>query len=102
MSAAEELAKLGPLSKANPDLMKAFGAFDQAVFADGALDKKTKELLAVAVALTTQCQYCLAIHTENARTAGASDAELAEVTYVAAALRAGAAVTHGANHVVTG
>ena len=102
MAASDELAKLGPLSKANPDLMKAFGAFDAAVMGDGALDKTTKELIAVAVALTTQCQYCLTIHSEAARGAGATDAELAEVTYVAAALRAGAAVTHGANHVVTG
>ncbi|MEM7505129.1 MAG: carboxymuconolactone decarboxylase family protein [Pseudomonadota bacterium] len=100
MSASEELAKLRPLSKANPDLMKAFGAFDEVAMRAGALDKKTKELIAVAVALTTQCQYCLTIHTEAARKAGATDAELSETTFVAAALRAGAAVTHGANYVV--
>lgn len=100
MSASEELNKLGPLSKLNPEMMKAFGAFDAAVMADGALDKKTKELIAVAVALTTQCEYCLTIHSEFARTAGATDEELAEVTFVAAALRAGAAITHGANKVI--
>ena len=102
MAASDELAKLGPLSKATPDMMQAFGAFDAAVMGDGALDKKTKELIAVAVALTTQCQYCLIIHSEAARKAGATDAELAEATFVASALRAGAAITHGANHVVTG
>ncbi|MEO1000594.1 MAG: carboxymuconolactone decarboxylase family protein [Pseudomonadota bacterium] len=102
MSAQEELAKLGPLGKTVPELMQAFGAFDAAVMKDGALDKKTKELIAVAVALTTQCQYCLAIHSEAARKAGASEAELAEAGWVAAALRAGAAVTHSANHVITG
>ena len=75
--------------------MKAFGAFDAAAMADGAVSKKTKELIAVAVALTTQCQYCLIIHTEMAKKAGATEEELAEVTFVAAALRAGAAVTHG-------
>ena len=63
MSAANELAKLGPLSKLNPDAMTAFGAFDAAAMGDGAVSKKTKELIAVAVALTTQCQYCLTIHT---------------------------------------
>ena len=99
MAASDELAKLGPLSKLKPDMMSAFGAFDAAVMADGAVSKKTKELIAVAVALTTQCQYCLTIHTEMAKKAGATDEELAEVTFVAAALRAGAAVTHGANHV---
>ena len=66
MSAANELAKLGPLSKLNPDAMTAFGAFDAAAMGDGAVSKKTKELIAVAVALTTQCQYCLTIHTEMA------------------------------------
>ena len=100
MSASSELAKLGPLSKLKPDAMKAFGAFDAAAMADGAVSKKTKELVAVAVALTTQCQYCLTIHTEMAKKAGATEEELAEITFVAAALRAGAAVTHGANHVI--
>jgi len=100
MSAASELAKLGPLGELHPDAMKAFGAFDAAVMADGALSKKTKELIAVAVALTTQCQYCLTIHSELANKAGATEAELAEVTFVAAALRAGAAITHGANQVI--
>jgi len=101
MSASEELAKLAPLAKLQPETMKTFGAFDAAVMADGAIPNKTKELIAVAVALTTQCQYCLTIHTEAARKAGASEEELAEVTFVAAALRAGAAITHGANHVVS-
>ncbi|MEP6355713.1 MAG: carboxymuconolactone decarboxylase family protein [Hyphomicrobiales bacterium] len=81
-------------------MMNAFGAFDAAVMADGALNKKTKELIAIAVALTTQCEYCLTIHSEFARKAGATEEELAEVTFVAAALRAGAAITHGANKVL--
>lgn len=101
MGASEELAKLSRLSASNPQLMKAFGVFDTAALADGALSRKTKELIAVAVALTTQCQYCLTIHSEFARTAGATDEELAEVTFVAAALRAGAAVVHSANKVLT-
>jgi AhpD family alkylhydroperoxidase len=53
-----------------------------------------KELIAIAVALTTQCPYCIDIHSGNARKAGATDAEIAEAAMVAAALRAGAAVTH--------
>jgi AhpD family alkylhydroperoxidase len=55
---------------------------------------KYKELIAVAVAVTTQCPYCIDIHTSNARRAGATDAELAEAAIVAAALRAGGAITH--------
>jgi AhpD family alkylhydroperoxidase len=51
--------------------------------------------MAVAVALTTQCPYCIEIHASRAKAAGASEQELAETTLVAAALRAGAAMTHG-------
>ncbi|MEO1066990.1 MAG: carboxymuconolactone decarboxylase family protein [Pseudomonadota bacterium] len=100
MSAADELAKLAPLGENAGGIMGAFAGFNDAAMADGALSAKTKELIALGVALTTQCEYCLKIHTEAARKAGATDAELAEVTFVAAALRAGAAVTHGANYLM--
>lgn len=77
-----------------PELMKAFWAFDKAAVAEGAIPIKYKELIAVAVALTTQCPYCISIHSSNARKAGVTGAELTEAAMVAAALRAGAAVTH--------
>ena len=77
-----------------PELMKAFWAFDKAAVAAGAIPVKYIELIAVAVALTTQCPYCIDIHNGNARRAGATDAEIAEAAMVAAALRAGASVTH--------
>jgi AhpD family alkylhydroperoxidase len=80
-----------------PAVMKAFWAFDKAAVADGAIPVKYKELIAVAVALTTQCPYCIDIHAANARKAGATDAEMAEAGMVAASLRAGAAVTHAAH-----
>ena len=51
--------------------------------------------MALAVALTTQCPYCLAIHKDAAVKAGATPEEMSETVFVAAALRAGAAVTHG-------
>lgn len=74
--------------------MGAFWAFDKAALADGAVPKKFKELMAVAVALTTQCPYCIEIHKKAAVAAGATPEELAETALVSAALRAGAAVTH--------
>ena len=89
------MKKLPVLGEKAPAAWQAFVAFDKAALADGAIPKKYKELIALAVALTTQCPYCLAIHKEAALKAGATDVELAEVTMVAAALRAGAAVTHG-------
>jgi AhpD family alkylhydroperoxidase len=56
---------------------------------------KYKELMALAVAFTTQCPYCIEIHSGKARLAAATDPEIAEVVTIAAALRAGAAITHG-------
>ena len=90
----ENLARLKKMNELAPDVMKAFWAFDRIAVADGAIPVKYKELIAVAVALTTQCAYCIDIHAGNARKAGVTDAELAEAAMVAASLRAGAAVTH--------
>ena len=90
----ENLAKLKQMDALAPEVMKAFWAFDQAAVAEGAIPVKYKELIAIAVALTTQCPYCIGIHQGNARRAGATDAEIVEAAMIAAALRAGAAVTH--------
>lgn len=90
----KNLAKLKKMDSLAPEVMKAFWAFDKASVADGAIPVKYKELIAVAVALTTQCPYCIDIHSGNARKAGATDAEIVEAAMVAAALRAGGAVTH--------
>ena len=89
------MKKLEQLGKAAPEAMQAFQALDKAALADGAIPKKYKELIALAVALTTQCPYCLEIHAKQAKEAGATTEELAETTFVAMALRAGAALTHG-------
>jgi AhpD family alkylhydroperoxidase len=93
------LKKLSALGKGASKAMEAFWAFDKAALADGAVPKKYKELIAVAVALTTQCPYCLELHRGAAEAAGATQEELAETALVAAALRAGAAVTHS-SHVI--
>lgn len=89
------LKQLGALSKNAPNAMKAFQTLDQAALEDGVIPKKYKELIAIAVALTTQCPYCLEIHKKHAIDAGATQEELAEVTFISAALRSGAAVVHG-------
>ena len=73
---------------------------DKAALAEGAISKKHKELIAIAVALTTQCGYCLEVHRKAAVAAGANEQELAQATFVAVALRAGAALTHG-THLIT-
>ena len=94
MHQRENLARLKQMNELAPEVMKAFWTFDKAAVAEGAIPVKYKELIAVAVALTTQCPYCIDIHSANARKAGATDAEIAEAAMVAAALRAGGAVTH--------
>ena len=77
-----------------PETEKAFQAFSQQVFADGALSAKTKQIIAVAVAHVTQCPYCIRGHTEAARKAGATEQEVMEAIWVAAEMRAGAAYAH--------
>ena len=63
---------------------------------DGAIPRKYRELIALGVAFTTQCPYCIEVHTKNAKAAGASREEVTEAALIAAALRAGGAATHGA------
>jgi AhpD family alkylhydroperoxidase len=91
----KNMAKMKSLGALAPEAFKAFVAFDEAVVKYGVIPLKYKELMAIAVAVTTQCPYCIEIHTRKARAAGATDQELAEATLIAAALRAGGAVTHG-------
>lgn len=90
-----QLKKLTRFGELTPATWKAFQAFDAAALAEGAIPAKYKELMAVAVAMTTQCPYCIDIHTTKAKAAGCSETEIAEAVMVAAALRAGGAITHG-------
>jgi AhpD family alkylhydroperoxidase len=91
------LTKLKLLDENSPEAMKAFWAFDKAAFAPGAIDSLNKQLMAVAVALTTQCPYCIQVHVRAARSAGATDEMLAETATIAAAMRAGGAITHASH-----
>jgi AhpD family alkylhydroperoxidase len=77
-----------------PGIHEAFENFSRAVFADGALPEKTKQLIAVAVAHVTQCPYCITGHTKLARRTGAEPEEIMEAIWVAAEMRAGGAFAH--------
>lgn len=85
------------LRQGAPRAFKGFIDFEKAVFSaeEGALPLKTRELIAIAVAATTQCPYCMEEHAKNAKKAGATQQEVAEAVMVASALRAGGAFTHG-------
>ncbi|TRW45706.1 carboxymuconolactone decarboxylase family protein [Georgenia yuyongxinii] len=77
-----------------PEIHGAFEEFSRAVFADGALPEKIKQLIAVAVAHVTQCPYCIDGHTKLAARRGASAEEIMEAIWVAAEMRAGGAYAH--------
>lgn len=77
-----------------PDTMEAWKNFSKAVFSEGALPEKTKQLIAVAVAHVTQCPYCIKSHTKQAMRKGASQQEIMEAIWVASEMRAGAAFAH--------
>jgi AhpD family alkylhydroperoxidase len=80
--------------KLAPEVHQAFEDFGRAVFADGALDRRTKQLIAVAVAHVTQCPYCIKGHTRLAIREGATAQEVMESIWVAAEMRAGGAYAH--------
>jgi AhpD family alkylhydroperoxidase len=77
-----------------PEIHDAFQKFTRQVVADGALDEKTKQLIAVAVAHVTQCPYSIQGHTEAALHKRAGEHQLMEAIWVAAEMRAGGAYAH--------
>jgi len=94
---SEDLKRLRDIREVAPEDFKGFAALDAIVRREGgAIPVKYRELIALAVACTTQCPYCLDAHTRGAKRAGATRQEVAEAAMLAAALRAGAAATHGA------
>lgn len=77
-----------------PKNIEAWRNFSRTVFEAGALDQKTKQLIAVAVAHVTQCPYCIKAHTSEAMRKGAGKEEIMEAIWVASEMRAGAAYAH--------
>jgi AhpD family alkylhydroperoxidase len=92
--ARDTIKNLRKLRQLKPDLFKGFMDFDQAVFKDGALPARTKELMAITAAHVTQCPWCIEDHVKRAKRLGVSDEEIAEAAFVAIALRAGGAFAH--------
>ncbi len=78
----------------SPENIEAWRNFSRTVFKAGALDEKTKQLIAVAVGHVTQCPYCIRAHTSQAMRKGATKEEIMEAIWVASEMRAGAAYAH--------
>jgi AhpD family alkylhydroperoxidase len=83
------------LMEVQKDMFQAFINFNNEIFEKkSALPRKVKELIAIGVAHTTQCPYCIESHVKAAKKEGATEPEIAEAIFVAAALRAGGAFAH--------
>jgi AhpD family alkylhydroperoxidase len=93
---SDDLKRMRELGQAAPEEFKAWLALDRIVAREnGKIPRKYRELIALAVAHTTQCVYCIDVHTRAAKQAGVTREELAEAVLLAAALRAGGAAAHG-------
>ncbi|ARR51898.1 carboxymuconolactone decarboxylase family protein (plasmid) [Photobacterium damselae subsp. damselae] len=88
--------RIGDFSKLSPDTLSGYQTLSKAGQKNSYLDAKTRELIALAVAVTTRCDGCIAVHTDTAIKLGASREEIAEALGVAVALNAGAALVYSA------
>ena len=79
-----------------PEVQAGFSALHQASMKDGALDAKTKELIALGIGVAARCDGCIAVHADAALKQGASRAEIADALGVAVAMNAGAAMVYSA------
>lgn len=93
----KDISRLGELNTLAKKPNAAFHKWNAAVFKEGALTVKVKELIAIASATVTGCPYCIEIHTGAAQQAAVTKEEAAEAIFVASALKAGSAFAHGAN-----
>lgn len=91
----EHLPHFNQIGAGNPELADKFFAYYQAVFADGALSKREKALIALAVAHTVQCPYCIDAYSKEALQQGSDLEQMTEAVHVATAIRGGASLIHG-------
>lgn len=89
-------SRIGELAKLSPDIVRGYSTLSKAGERTGHLDAKTRELIALAVAVTTRCDGCITVHVHDALAQGATREEIAEALGVAIALNAGAALVYSA------
>jgi AhpD family alkylhydroperoxidase len=89
-------AAIGDIGAVSPDIVRGYTTISRAGQKTGKLDDKMRELIALAVAITRQCDGCITVHTDAAVKAGASKEELIEALGVAIAVNAGAAMVYSA------
>jgi alkylhydroperoxidase/carboxymuconolactone decarboxylase family protein len=91
----DDLAKFEEIGKDAPDMAKKFFEYYGTVFNEGELSEREKSLIALAVAHTIQCPYCIDAYTRACLEKGSNLAEMTEALHVATAIRGGAAMVHG-------
>lgn len=94
---AETMRQMGKFKTLTPATNEAFHGWNSVSLKEGVLSQKLKELMAVACAATTGCEYCLDLHSKGAKRAGATETEVAEALMLATAGKAGASFAHAAN-----
>lgn len=92
---AHDLGKFADMGKGNNALWEKFMGYYDAVFAEGALTEREKALIALAVAHTVQCPYCIDAYTQVSLEKGSNVEEMTEAVHVACAIRGGASLVHG-------
>jgi AhpD family alkylhydroperoxidase len=90
----ELIARIGDLSKLSPDTVRGYQALSGANSKTSKLGEKTRQLISLAVAVTTRCDGCITVHSDAALKAGATKEEIAEALGVAVAMNAGAALVY--------
>ena len=92
---AADLAKFGNIGEYQKELADKFFDWYRTAFADGALTAKEKSLIALSVAHSVQCPYCIDAYSSDAYEKGYSEAQMMEAVHIAAAIKGGAALVHG-------
>jgi AhpD family alkylhydroperoxidase len=90
----ELISRMGELAKLSPDTVRGYQTLSNANAKTGKLDEKTRQLISLAVAVTTRCDGCITVHSAAALKAGASREEISEALGVAVAMNAGAAIVY--------
>lgn len=91
----EHLTNFGQIAQGNPELAQKFFSYYQAVFEEGALSKREKALIALAVAHAVQCPYCIEAYSKASLQEGSDLEQMTEAVHIATAIRGGASLIHG-------
>jgi alkylhydroperoxidase/carboxymuconolactone decarboxylase family protein len=91
----EDLPRFEEIGKEAPEFAKKFFEYYTTVFSEGELTEREKALIALAVAHTIQCPYCIDAYTQACLEKGSNLGEMTEAVHVACAIRGGASLIHG-------